>query len=355
MSPENSAQTLPLVSVICRSIGRTELQQALQSVNAQSYSNIEVVLVDAAGNGLGEAATYCPDLTLVEVADGKRRARSQAANAGLDASRGEYLMFLDDDDWLAPAHIHNLVTCLQQSSCQAAFSNTQKTDHKGNAVNYVFRNTYDPVLLMRDNYIPIHAMLFERTLLDNACRFDEAFDIYEDWDFWLQLNQHTDFAHVDEITAFYREGGESETAAVDTSARYGADTLLGKGRAAIFDKWLARWTGTQLNQLLGSLDKSAELQQLAADLHTARVDLDAAIDKQNQLQGELEQARQHLTNKEQQLNDLQQHAENQAQHINEISQTLHAIYNSPSWKLMGPFRRVHRSLKSTSGNKQRDD
>ena len=47
MSTEGPAENHNQVSIICRTLGRAELQQALQSIAAQSYSNIEIVLVDA--------------------------------------------------------------------------------------------------------------------------------------------------------------------------------------------------------------------------------------------------------------------------------------------------------------------
>lgn len=373
MSPENSAQESPLVSVICRSIARPELRKALESVSAQTYPNLEIVLVDALGKGLGDVSAWCGKHPILRIGDGKLHTRSQSANAGLDAATGDYLMFLDDDDWIAPAHIENLVRCLQQQShIKAAYSNTQKTDRSGALLDYVFKHTFDAVLLMRDNYIPIHAMLFSRTLLRMQCRFDEAFDIYEDWDFWLQLNQHTAFAHVDTITAFYREGGESATAEADTAVRYNNDSLLGKSRAAIFSKWMPRWSGTQLNQLIGSLDQSLALRQLADELHSVRLSMDAAITGQQklasanaQLQGEIDRCGlimleqneeiKHLLERVKEIRHLRTHNENQERHILEITAALQRIYASLSWRLMGPFRRAYRFFIAPYRNRSNQD
>jgi hypothetical protein len=109
---------------------------------------------------------------------------------------------------------------------------------------------------MRDNYIPIHAMVFARSLVEKGCRFDEAFNIYEDWDFWLQMSRETIFHHIDKISAYYRQGGDSDTEPGDHSHRYSANNKLGKARAAIFEKWKPLWTGEDINQLIGELDQS---------------------------------------------------------------------------------------------------
>jgi len=361
MSPETSAQKQPLVSIVCRSIGRAELIQALASVAAQTYPNLEIVLVDALGKGLGfvkgdvksNVAPHCGNAKLILIANGQHYRRAAAANAGLDAATGEYVLLLDDDDWIAPLHIEGLVNRLRSDAqFKAAYSNTQKTDHSGKITGHVFANAFDPVLLMRDNFIPIHAMLFQRSLLAH-CRFDEAFDIYEDWDFWLQLNQLTAFAHVDAITAFYREGGGSETAAADTNLRYRNDSLLGKGRAALFTKWMPRWNGAQLNALIGSLDQSQTLRSLAEEIHGVRVSLDAANVELNtlasansQLLDEIDRYKLQMKEADTHAANLQQHIANQEGHIRELTAAIQTIHASFSWKLMGPLRRTHRFLLS---------
>ena len=98
------------------------------------------------------------------------------------------------------------------SSVRAVYSGTQKVTNDGKLLEQVYSTEFDPILLMRDNYIPIHSMLFEKSLVDEGCRFDPQFNIYEDWDFWLQLAQKTNFYHVPSVKAFYRSGGESGTA-----------------------------------------------------------------------------------------------------------------------------------------------
>lgn len=330
MSAKSSVERTQLVSIICRTLGRPELQQALQSIDAQDYPNIEIVLVDAAGdNSLNLAAAGERPLNLVNT--GSRLSRSQAANAGLEAAKGKYIQFLDDDDWIGSNHISQLVKVLNDNhDIAAAYSSTQKTNAAGVPLNHVFREDFDPILLMRDNYIPIHAILFDSALLKHGCRFDEAFDIYEDWDFWLQLSQYTTFQHIDSITAYYREGGDSETAVEDVHLRYQPDNHLGKGRAAIFKKWLPQWSGEALNTLIGHLDQSDLLCEKDARIHSER-------SKNEKLQHAIYE-------KIMQINTLNLQLEQHIQHANELEQQLNTIYNSMGWKLMGPARRITRAL-----------
>ena len=343
MSTKSQAGNKSLVSIICRTLGRPELQQALQSIASQDYPNIEIVLIDAAGdNTLDSTASNDRPLTLVTT--GAALSRSQAANAGLEAAHGKYIQFLDDDDWIDSKHVSQLVSVLENNDeIAAAYSSTQKTNATGVSLDYVFRENFDPILLMRDNYIPIHAILFDSALLENGCRFDEAFDIYEDWDFWLQLSQHTNFQHIDSITAYYREGGDSDTAVADVRLRYQADSTLGKGRAAIFKKWLPKWTGEQVNALIGQLDQSVLLCEQDAQIHIElkkNAELQHEIEKRDSQISELNLQ---LDNTTLQLEDLQKTS---ALHIKILEQRVNSIYESTSWKLMGPARRLRRMLKA---------
>ena len=240
-----------LVTVICRSIDRPVLKDALDSIFSQSYAPIEVILVNSAGKPL---ESFSPSNSEVTVLDHKKPlSRSEAANAGIDAANGCFLLFLDDDDYISKDHVANLVSKIESdSSIRAVYSGTQKVTSQKKALNQVYSTEFDPLLLMRDNYIPIHSMLFERSLVHEGCRFDPQFEIYEDWDFWLQLAQKTRFVHVPSVTAFYRSGGDSRTTPAEESERFTSQSRIGKARAQIFEKWRIQWSGKQINGLIGS-------------------------------------------------------------------------------------------------------
>jgi glycosyltransferase involved in cell wall biosynthesis len=271
MPPDSSAGHDKLVSIICRSVGRPELKQTLESVAKQSYPALEIVLVEASAESLAGFQKFAGSVSVNFICTGKKLSRSAAANAGLDSVKGDYIMFLDDDDWISENHIANLVDALSTfSDAKAAYSSTQKMSTDGREKKEVFDQEFDSRLLMRDNFIPIHSMLFESALLKSGCRFDESFDVFEDWDFWLQLNRHTNFVHISNLSAFYREGGDSQTASDEDSDRYQNSNLRGQGRVQLFEKWLRIWTGEQLNDLLGFLDQTDEIIGLNSEVYKSQ-------------------------------------------------------------------------------------
>jgi len=204
----------PLVTVIIRSMGReTYLREALDSVALQTYPNIEVLIVNAKGEGHPEMGEWCGRFPLRICGTGEPLARSRAANVGLDQVNGDYFAFLDEDDFFYPDHIASLIDLLQNHPDKiAAYAGVQcyEVDAGGGKVEkHIFNDVFDPVRLLCENFIPIHAMVLRREVIAKACRFDEALLLHEDWDFWLQCLQHGNFIHQDKITAAYHLGGNS--------------------------------------------------------------------------------------------------------------------------------------------------
>ena len=266
---------LPLVSIIVRTVGRPELTEALASIAAQSHTNIETLIVDARGDGL-------PSLQLIAgqtlVSTGAPLGRPKAANAGLDAVSGEFVMFLDDDDWLSASHVENLVHELQSSPTSiAVYSTTQRTTAIGELLDEFFARDFDIAFLRRDNFMPIHSVLFRSQALAAGCRVDESLDIYEDWDFWLQVATLGSIHHIDKITAFYRAGGDSETAVDTEQEKYDAKSLSGKWREKVLAKWAPTWSAAELNAVFGTFDVSAEIEDLHKHLRLSQEEYKAAL------------------------------------------------------------------------------
>jgi len=231
----------PLVSVIVRSVARDTLAQALDSVARQSYSNIEVVLVDAVGRGHPPLPATCGSHPVRLCGRGEPLGRSRAANLGLEEARGEYLILLDDDDWFLPSHIVALVTALEQApSAEVAYAGVRCVADSGRTER-VLDVPFDTARLRAGNYIPIHAALFRRSAFAGGARFDEALDSFEDWDFWLQLVQRGPFIHVGQASACYRTGGASGVGLTADENRRNA------GQALVLEKWRTVWSGEELN------------------------------------------------------------------------------------------------------------
>jgi len=190
-------------SIIVRSMARPELSDALASLAAQTYPRLEIVLVDATGGAHPPPPATCGPHAVHFVAGPAPRSRPAAANAGLDASTGDYIGFLDDDDHLLPGHVAGLVEALEaRPEFAVAYARATEVDVDGTVVR-VREEPFSRALLFQDSYVMLQAAMFRRALAD-ACRFDLAFDVFEDWDFWIQASRVTDFLPVAQNTVIYR-------------------------------------------------------------------------------------------------------------------------------------------------------
>lgn len=91
----------PLVSIVIPCYNRERyIEDALNSALAQTYENIEIIVVDdgSTDNSVAVLSKYEDKITLIQQ---KNKGVSAARNEGLRAVSGEYVIFLDSDDWLS--------------------------------------------------------------------------------------------------------------------------------------------------------------------------------------------------------------------------------------------------------------
>lgn len=114
----------PLITVIvpvyCT---ETYLLQCVDSILHQTHRNIELVLVD--DGSTDRCPAICDEIARedarVRVIHQQNRGVSAARNAGLEAARGEYIAFVDSDDWVEPDYLTYLLNILaNQNVCLAA-------------------------------------------------------------------------------------------------------------------------------------------------------------------------------------------------------------------------------------------
>ena len=327
--------TRPLISVLIRTKDRpTLLCEALQSVLRQSWDNLEIIIVNDGGEDV--SAQVIPQAAdnihwYNNIGD---LGRSHAANLAMAQATGQYCLFLDDDDSIDPAHLQNLADALAaHPEHVAAYSAVRVMTNGVKADKPDFCYPFDAVRLMIENYIPIHAVLFRRALIDAGVRFDPAFDRFEDWDFWLQAAERHTFVYVDKCTATYR---------VDSASGFGAkdDTgeALNEYRIAVYRKWLPRWPN---EKILAIVDSSREFPRIAV-LSRANSELK---DQVSQLYAALLARQETLRDKIAELDRTYQalyDAQNQAAEYVKLIQSMHekmqTIFSSLSWKITKPVR-----------------
>ncbi len=211
----------PLVSIITRTYaGRsTYLQQAIISVANQTYPNIEHIIVEDGGNtheALCQRATQTINPRLKYLSLGKV-GRCVAGNSALEAAKGRYCLFLDDDDLLFADHIEILCAALlKEPAAVGAYSpameiHTDVVDKETGEyieTQYSFpaglSQVYSFDKLRQHNYIAIQSILFDRQLYVERGGFDTSLDYLEDWNLWVRYGWNNTFKYVPKLTSMYR-------------------------------------------------------------------------------------------------------------------------------------------------------
>jgi glycosyltransferase involved in cell wall biosynthesis len=217
------------------------LVRSVASVVHQTHRPIELVIVNAG------ASTLAPPRAAagisLRVVDGGPYNRPQAANAGLTAASGEWIVFLDDDDAFLPGHVESLWRKASASDgALVAYSATRCLDADGRAAATI-EVEFDRLKLFSMNYIQIGAALFARSLVDEGCRFDEDFECLQDWDFWLQLAQRTHFVHTGEATNLWSAFSGGSGCGMGSNSN---ELMRERFRALLSGKWKA--TGDALQR-----------------------------------------------------------------------------------------------------------
>lgn len=201
------------VSVIVRSMGRPELRVALESLAAQDYPALDVIVVDATGGAHPPLPTVNwrsgHHARLVSV--GRPLLRPHAANVGLDAVTGEWFGFLDDDDWFDPDHISTLMRAARTTEKLVVYGMSRLIDATGETTS-LSGMPFNRAIMFHGPLMCFPTALVHRKVIALGCRFDERFEISEDRDFFQQIAEHSDFEHVKHVGFNYRvELGTSGT------------------------------------------------------------------------------------------------------------------------------------------------
>ncbi|MDX6555988.1 MAG: hypothetical protein QOD86_2183 [Miltoncostaeaceae bacterium] len=205
----------PLVSVVIPCYGQAHyLTEAIESALAQTYPQVEVVVVDdgSRDNTSAVAGAY-PGVRVVRQ---ENAGLAAARNAGLRVTDGEFLVFLDADDRLLPHAVETGLAELAKDT-RAAFAagHYRHIDANGEAAPgpRLERVESDPyAALLRVNWTGMPATcVFRREPLVAAGGFDRGVGGAEDYDACLRLAGRHPAASHDVVVAEYRRHGRSMT------------------------------------------------------------------------------------------------------------------------------------------------
>lgn len=146
------------------------LKKCIDSILAQTYSNLEVILVD--DGSTDESSDICDTYVAldcrVSVIHKSNGGLSSARNAGLDVAKGDYIAFIDSDDYIEPNMIEKLIAAILHEDAELAMCGVRCIDEYGDEVAFNSAPIIDGVLTGKD--------IFEKVFLFQAVWFITAWN-----------------------------------------------------------------------------------------------------------------------------------------------------------------------------------
>ena len=217
----------PLVTVIIPTYNRAYcIKRSIRSVLAQTYSNLELIIVD-------DASTDNTEQVVGEIGDPRLKyiccptngGAAAARNLGLTIAKGEYIAFQDsDDEWLLEK-LEKQVAIMDRldDAYGATFGGKILYGRNADGVRGKYLSCYVPdgrrinednirSTIVQNNAISPQTLMLRKSVIDEIGGFDERLPCNNDWEFNLRLSQHTQIDYCGEplVTAFISDDSISQ-------------------------------------------------------------------------------------------------------------------------------------------------
>ena len=175
------------------------LRKCVDSLLCQTYESLQIILVndgskDASPEICDEYARQDKRITVVHKANG---GLSSARNAGLEVAEGQYIGFVDSDDYVAPQMYEKLIEAITNNDCDIANVMYERVDENGITSPSPVPHKEDEIiqakdfvreLMMHTGDVSVCTKLFKRELFDTV-KFGEG-KLNEDLLFMLEAFSH---------------------------------------------------------------------------------------------------------------------------------------------------------------------
>lgn len=229
----NSNQA-PLVSVIVLCYRNFRyVYDAIESVLDQDYPNLEIVVSDDGSKNFPQSEIEefidkhkRKNITSVTVKHHEQNSGTvKHLNKAISLTTGEYVMSLSADDMIANVDVvTKYVDGLQNApNCDILMAQTAMYDEDMETLQYYFVQPHIRDILLYDQksdalleqlvqhaYLPSVSTFFKKTFFEKYGKFDETYDLVEDWSLHLRIaREHIPVAYLDFPSIKHRSGGVS--------------------------------------------------------------------------------------------------------------------------------------------------
>ena len=200
-------------STIIPTVGRGTLARAVNSVLTQTFDrgDFEVIVVNDSGEPLRWQDWQASNR--VQLIKTNRRERSVARNAGAAIARGQYLHFLDDDDWLFPDALCHFWQLSQNKQAAWLYGSSQLVKRDGSNLIQLHHEIQGNCFLqaMAGEWIPLQSSLIDTKIFHRLGGFSPLISGPEDIDLFRRVCLHGNVAGMSRLVANIERGHAGST------------------------------------------------------------------------------------------------------------------------------------------------
>lgn len=196
-----------LISVVVPTYNRAYvIQRAIESIQKQTYSNIEIIVVDdGSTDNTREIVEGISDSRICYIQSSKNAGVSHARNLGIVAAKGDYIAFQDSDDVWRSDKLEKQMECMKVQEYGMVYSAFEREFQDGTVVYYPPKEMPIEkkqgnilVSLLEKNLVSTQTMLVKREVFDEIGLFNEGMSNLEDYDIAVRIAKKYDIGMVDE-------------------------------------------------------------------------------------------------------------------------------------------------------------
>lgn len=186
---------MPKISVIIPTYNTAKyLPEAIESVLAQTYTDLELIVIDD-GSTDNTKEVVAPFLDRIEFIETENYGPSKARNRAIRESSGEYVAFLDADDFWYPDKLDRQMTLFsknrQYSLLHSDASETRPYLSQEDSTWFSGKKHIKAGLafseLLKQCFIILSSVIVKRECLERVGVFDEKLKCWEGYDLWLRI------------------------------------------------------------------------------------------------------------------------------------------------------------------------
>jgi glycosyltransferase involved in cell wall biosynthesis len=188
------------------------LSRSLDSALQQSHAPAEVIVVDDLDDkptaAVVQVTALRTEIPLRRIVNRLNPGASGSRNAGVTASRAEFIAFLDDDDAWRPQYLARAMAELEHSGADAVVSGLCRIKHDGSIQPIVIPHRAEIAGRLFDKNFGMTGsnLVIRRSAFERVGGFDSALPVFNDWDFLIRmLAAGVEYGVVPELTVEWRE------------------------------------------------------------------------------------------------------------------------------------------------------